>query len=36
MVVGIMAVIAQNEREMIARRTREALAITRQRLAKDG
>jgi DNA invertase Pin-like site-specific DNA recombinase len=36
MVVGIMAVIAQNEREMIARRTREALAIARQRLAKDG
>jgi DNA invertase Pin-like site-specific DNA recombinase len=31
-----MAVIAQNEREMIARRTREALAIARQRLAKDG
>jgi DNA invertase Pin-like site-specific DNA recombinase len=35
-VVGIMAVVAQNEREMIAKRTREALAIARQRLAKDG
>jgi len=31
-----MAVIAQNEREMIAKRTREALAVARQRLAKDG
>jgi DNA invertase Pin-like site-specific DNA recombinase len=35
-VVGIMAVVAQNEREMIARRTREALAVARRRLAKDG
>jgi DNA invertase Pin-like site-specific DNA recombinase len=35
-VVGIMAVVAQNEREMIARRTREALAVARRRLSKDG
>lgn len=35
-VVGIMAVVAQNEREMIAKRTREALAVARQRLAKEG
>ncbi len=35
-VVGIMAVVAQNEREMIGRRTREALQVARQRLAREG
>jgi DNA invertase Pin-like site-specific DNA recombinase len=35
-VVGIMAVIAQREREVIAQRTREALAIARQRLERTG
>jgi DNA invertase Pin-like site-specific DNA recombinase len=35
-VVGIMAVIAQREREMIAERTKAALAVARRRLAKDG
>jgi DNA invertase Pin-like site-specific DNA recombinase len=35
-VVGIMAVIAQREREVIAQRTREALAVARKRLAKQG
>ena len=35
-VVGIMAVIAQREREMVAQRTKEALAVARRRLAKVG
>lgn len=35
-VVGIMAVIAQREREMIGQRTKDALAVARRRLAKQG
>jgi DNA invertase Pin-like site-specific DNA recombinase len=36
MVVGIMALVAQNEREAISKRTKEALAVARQRLARTG
>lgn len=36
MVVGIMAIVAQHEREAISKRTKEALAVARKRLAKDG
>lgn len=35
-VVGIMAVMAQREREMIGLRTKEALAVARGRLAREG
>lgn len=35
-VVGIMAVIAQREVKMIRQRTKEALAVARKRLAKEG
>jgi DNA invertase Pin-like site-specific DNA recombinase len=35
-VVGFMAIIADHERKMIAQRTREALAVARKRLAKQG
>jgi DNA invertase Pin-like site-specific DNA recombinase len=35
-VVSIMAVSAQREREMIAQRTWEALAVARMRLAREG
>ncbi|MFI4950117.1 MAG: recombinase family protein [Caulobacterales bacterium] len=34
--IGIMAVVAQGEREAISRRTAEALAAVRDRIAKDG
>jgi DNA invertase Pin-like site-specific DNA recombinase len=36
MVVGIMALVAQHEREAISKRTKEALAVARKRLAKEG
>ena len=36
MVVGIMALVAQHEREAISKRTKEALAVAAKRLAKDG
>lgn len=35
-VVGIMAVIAQRELSMIRQRTKDALAVARRRLAKEG
>jgi hypothetical protein len=35
-VVGIMAVIAQRELKMIRQRTKDALAVARRRLAKEG
>ena len=35
-VVGIMAVIAQRELQMIRQRTKDALAVARRRLAKEG
>lgn len=36
MVVGIMAIVAQHEREAISKRIKEALAVARRRLAKKG
>jgi len=36
MVVGIMALVAQHEREAISKRTKEALAVARERLARKG
>jgi DNA invertase Pin-like site-specific DNA recombinase len=36
MVVGIMAVVAREERRLISERTKAALAIARKRLAKQG
>jgi DNA invertase Pin-like site-specific DNA recombinase len=35
-IVGIMALIAQREREMIVQRTKDALAVAQKRLAKVG
>lgn len=36
MVVGIMAIVAEHEREAISKRIKEALAVARRRLAKKG
>ena len=36
MVVGIMALVAQHEREAISKRTKEALAVAAKRLARKG
>jgi DNA invertase Pin-like site-specific DNA recombinase len=36
MVVGIMAVVAREERRLMSERTKAALAIARKRLAKEG
>jgi hypothetical protein len=34
--IGVLAVVAQGEREAISRRTKEALAVIRRRIAADG
>jgi DNA invertase Pin-like site-specific DNA recombinase len=34
--IGIMALVAQQEREAISKRTKEALQVAKERLAKDG